>query len=60
MVLSYGRVGCNSLGGPDSGAWSSSGAGSVPSIRPGLGGGDESEDGEESLNRLHYCGGERL
>jgi len=56
-----GRVGCNRLGGPDSGAWSSSrGAGTVPSGTPSLGSGDESEDGEESLNRLHYCGGERL
>jgi hypothetical protein len=46
----------NGLSGPDGGAraTSSSGAGGVPAAS--LDGGDESEDGGENLNRLHYCG----
>jgi hypothetical protein len=54
-------VGCicgDGLSGPDSGARSSASAGGVPSRGPGVGSGDKSEDGEESLDRLHYCGGE--
>jgi len=51
-----GGIGENSLSGPRNSGGSC--AGGVPSIGPGLSGGDESEDGEERLNRLHYCGGD--